>query len=693
MQTTVKPAMQSPDEAAVFDMQKEMRSPQSKHSTLWTSQLGDMAGYRLRSIKSRGAGLVVYRAHDDQGRRMALKVITDRAKRTAEWAERLQRDAKIAMQIKHPHLAEVVEVASAGGCDVVAMEYVSGQPLRRLIKKQKRFSEKQAVRIVLHLADALSTCHAAGLLHRNIHPDNVLVTTGGKAKLIGYGFTKPDAIDEQTSRRTAETNIARYLAPEQLRRSNCGDERSDVYALGALLYTMVTGVAPFAGSGRLSLLQNKRSNTYHPPQEFVKDLTPGVAQAIQQSLSAEPKERPQSMEEFAKLLGGFCDNVGGYELIAEVGRGAMGHVHRARAADGSIVALKILHEHLAENERILVRFYQEAKLAMEVSHPNLVPAYEVGCDQGKHFIAMEYISGKNLKAVLNTSGRLSESKALRIAYDVAKALDALHKQGLLHRDVKPGNILFDSQGNARLADLGLAKQEDMDYELTQAGHALGTMQYAPPEQFRDAKTVSHTADIYALGVTLYQMVTGTSPFQAKSAIDQLIRKSRNDYVPPEKVVPGLSEQTRNLIQAAMHEDPAKRPRSAKAFAKAAVGYLRCSADAENKPQASQGPLWQVVFLGEDGNVQRISGTAEQIRKLIRTGHIGADGRAARENETSFAPLASIPELQPSYERARAEESATASPKAKKSGGLIRRTFRPFRIAANRLAASVVGIIT
>ena len=155
----------------------------------------------------------------------------------------------------------------------------------------------------------------------------------------------------------------------------------------------------------------------------------------------------------------------------------------------------------------------------------------------------------------------------------------------------------------------LAKQEELDYELTQAGHAMGTMQYAPPEQFRDAKTVSNTADIYALGVTLYQMVTGTSPFQAKSAIDQLIRKSRNDYVPPEKIVPGLSEQTQDLIRAAMHEDPTKRPRTAKAFAKAAVGYLRCANHGDAKPQPLQEGLWQVVFLGDDGNVQRISGTS------------------------------------------------------------------------------------
>ncbi|WP_339911265.1 serine/threonine-protein kinase [Symmachiella dynata] len=690
MQTIKTQAAAFPHEAASLDKQPARRSASRGR---WASLLGDMCGYRLRSVKSRGLGQTVYRAHDPEGRRVALKVITGRDEKSRDWAEQLQRESKIAMQIKHPHLAEVFDVMNSGECDLVAMEYVSGQPLSRFIKKKKKISEKRAVKMVLHLADALTACHAAGLVHRNIHPENVLVTSEGKAKLISFGFSSSPGLDDQSSPSTAETKIARYLAPEQLRRSNKADVRSDVYALGALLYTMVSGDAPFACAGRLSLMQNKRANNYRGSAEFAAELSPAVADVIERSLSADPAERPQSMEEFVQLLRGFSDRIGDYQLISKVGRGAMGHVHRARAADGSIVAIKILHDHLVANERILVRFYQEAKLAMEMSHPNLVPAYEVGCDNGKHFIAMEYIAGKDLKETLRTEGRLPESQALRIVYDVAKALDALHGKGLLHRDVKPGNILFDSHGNARLTDLGLAKQEELDYELTQAGHALGTMQYAPPEQFRDAKTVSKTADIYALGVTLYQMVTGASPFQGKSAIDQLIRKSRNDYVPPEKIVPGLSQQTRDLIRAAMHEDSAKRPSSAKAFAKATVGYLRCASDADAQPQPQQDALWKVVFLGDDGNVQRISGTTEQIRQLIRAGQIGADGRAARENETSFRPLANIAELNGSEKKPTPSSRTKPTPASGKSGGLLRRTLRPFLTAANRFAASMVGIIT
>ena len=116
------------------------------------------------------------------------------------------------MQIKHPHLAQVLDVTSSRECDVIAMEYVSGPSLARIVKKKKRISEKRAVQIVLHLADALSACHAAGLVHRNIHPDNILVTPGGKAKLISFGFSKPQEFDAHNERPTTEMKIARYLA-------------------------------------------------------------------------------------------------------------------------------------------------------------------------------------------------------------------------------------------------------------------------------------------------------------------------------------------------------------------------------------------------------------------------------------------------------------------------------------------------
>jgi len=630
-----------------------------------------LAGYELKAVRSRSRGVAVYHASSKQAQRLVLKAISGRQRRSRRGAARFQREAQIAIQIEHPNLPQVFEVSKDHGCDVVAMEYLKGAKLRRWLKDREPLDEKTAVKIILNLSDALFACHNAGLVHGNLHPDNVLMAADGTAKLVGFGFTRP--VDDETTQalKGRRQKVIRYLAPEQLRRSSDAEPRSDVYALGALLYRLVTGVSPFADTDRRTLLQHKYMEGYRAPEELNKDLSPTIVEVIRRSLSAEPQARPQTMEAFADMLKGQTENIGGYQLIVEVGRGGMGTVYRARNPEGEIVALKVLHPHLAENERVLVRFYQEAKLAMEMAHENLIPAYEVGCDRGKHFIAMEYIAGKNLKDIIKAKKRLPESQALRISYDIAKGLDALHQRGLLHRDVKPGNILIDSEGNARLADLGLAKQQEVDYELTMAGRAMGTLQYAPPEQFRDAKSVDHGADIYALGVTLYLMVTGTHPFNGKSTVDQLIRKSRNDYTPPEEIVPELSVSSQNLIRAAMHVDPAKRPKTARKFAKAVVGYMECVEGDKQLADKPADPQWQVVYFGSDGETHRVSGTAAQIQKLIRDGKIGMDGRAARESDTEFKPIAQIPELN-SANAVKSSESPkkAAAKKPAQSGGFF-----------------------
>lgn len=609
--------------------------------------LGVVGGYQLQKVKSRRSSGNVYQARNERGRIVALKAIAGRQQRGRDWAKRFRREAQLAAGLKHPNLVEVHEVGSDRGFDFVAMEYVKGEKLSRWLRKNERLSEEKAAKVILGLADAIGACHAAGLVHRGIKPDNVYLTPGGGAKLIGFGFAKPGEIELTESRSIKETITAQFAAPERLCRGGVADERSDIYSLGALLYTLVTGVHPFNGAGQLSLLHNKKTCSYQAPNEIVPGLSPAIVKLIDRAMAPEPEDRPQTADEFASLLGDYQERIGGYELIAEVGRGTMGSVYRARAVDGRIVALKVLHAHVAENERLLLRFYQEAKLAMELSHANLVPAFEVGQDDGTHFIAMEYVAGPTLTKKLKAQGALPEAQALKIAFDVAKALDELHKRGLLHRDVKPSNILLDADGTARLIDLGLAKQGEVDYDLTLSGHAMGTLQYAPPEQFRNAKTVSQTADIYALGVTLYQMVTGKLPFPIKSTVDLLIRKSRNDYIPPERIAPRISEQTRNLIKSAMHDDSARRPSSAKAFAKATVGYQAMENPLKNRAtgNAAPVPMWQVVFIGDDGEVHRVSGTTSQIRKMIRDGKIGEDGRAARETEGIFTPIGSIYELQ------------------------------------------------
>lgn len=258
--------------------------------------------------------------------------------------------------------------------------------------------------------------------------------------------------------------------------------------------------------------------------------------------------------------------VGGYQLLEVIGQGGMGHVYKAQAPDGQIVALKVLGQHLASREVERTRFYREARAAMLLNHPNLVRALGFGDEQGRHYFVMEYVDGENLSQYLTRVGQLSESEAIRLIVEVARGLESAHQQGLVHRDVKPDNILITRAGNVKLVDLGLVKELDTDLLLTQPDRGLGTPAFMAPEQFRDAQHSDARADIYALGQTLYIMVTGELPFPATgSMVDTFLKKNSNDYRPPHWAVPTLRRSTSAAICQAMEGDPDRRPSSVGEF--------------------------------------------------------------------------------------------------------------------------------
>ncbi len=205
--------------------------------------------------------------------------------------------------------------------------------------------------------------------------------------------------------------------------------------------------------------------------------------------------------------------IGGYELLELLGKGGMGTVYRAKTPAGAIVAVKILAPHLTGNDVLRSRFYLEARLAMGLEHPNIVRAIDVGEDNARHYLAMEFIDGESVNKRIAREGALPEPDAIKIAAAVARALDKAHSEGLVHRDVKPDNILVTKSGEVKLTDLGLAKKAEIDLDLTRTGKGLGTPHFMAPEQFRDAKNVDPRSDIYALGATLYVMVTGRLPFR------------------------------------------------------------------------------------------------------------------------------------------------------------------------------------
>ena len=239
--------------------------------------------------------------------------------------------------------------------------------------------------------------------------------------------------------------------------------------------------------------------------------------------------------------------VGNYQMLEKLGVGGMGVVYRARQLTmDRDVALKVLPPRLAKDRVFVERFLREARSAARLNHPNIVQGIDVGEAEGLYYFAMELVDGETLDTRLRRVGRLPEAEALRIARQVALALEHARSHDIIHRDVKPDNILLAKSGVAKLADLGLAKGMS-DTSVTQSTGPLGTPLYMSPEQARGEATLDTRSDIYSLGVTLYHAVVGAPPFTGPSATAVITKHLFEPPVPPRELVPELSEGLSSLL--------------------------------------------------------------------------------------------------------------------------------------------------
>ncbi len=248
--------------------------------------------------------------------------------------------------------------------------------------------------------------------------------------------------------------------------------------------------------------------------------------------------------------------VGGrYELLDRIGRGGMAEVFRAfdRVLERR-VAVKVLTVDGAEDETLFDRFRREARTAASLTHPNVVSVYDTGIDDDVHYIVMELVEGPSLVDVLRREGPLEVPRALEVIRPVANALAAAHAQGLVHRDVKPGNILFDRTGNPKISDFGIARVVSA---ATQTSAVYGSALYMAPEQARGA-TVDGRADIYALGCVLYEMLTGHPPFVGDAALAVVYQHLNASPEPPSRLRPNIPTVLDAIVLRALAKDPAER---------------------------------------------------------------------------------------------------------------------------------------
>jgi serine/threonine protein kinase len=256
---------------------------------------------------------------------------------------------------------------------------------------------------------------------------------------------------------------------------------------------------------------------------------------------------------------------GRYKLIDERGRGSFATVYVARdQEDNRIYAVKVMHMELSSDGELLARFQREARILQELSDPHIVRIFEYDNDNSMHYIVMDYIDGQNLKYYMLKEDQMDPMRALNYTRQIAEGLDAAYKKGVVHRDIKPQNILINSRDMVKITDFGLARGRDT-ITLTQSNVFMGTAYYISPEQAESGRSADTRSDLYSVAVVLFEMLTGSPPFRGETAVDIVI-KHMNEKVPSIcRLRPGLPNEMNDFMQKALAKQPADRYATPKEF--------------------------------------------------------------------------------------------------------------------------------
>jgi serine/threonine-protein kinase len=377
--------------------------------------------------------------------------------------------------------------------------------------------------------------------------------------------------------------------------------------------------------------------------------------------------------------------LGGYRILRRLGEGGMGAVYLAYHGDkDQQVAIKVLGDHLASNQGYVDRFYREAKSGALLNHPNIVRTLRVGQDQATalHYLVLEFVDGQTAQSLLDKQGRLALGDAVHIALDVARALEHAHSRNIVHRDIKPDNILITRSGVSKLVDLGLARRTDETSHLTAARQGFGTTYYMPYEQAVNARHADGRSDIYALGATLYHLVTGSVPFPGDNHLDVVEKKNQGVFTPASKLNAAVPPMLDHILSRMLAREPRNRYQTASelivdlersrlaapvpTFADPSQALqdpwvqqcLASSAeptrlDPEMPPIVSPpapeplpkvNGVWMLRYRNPAGKVCRARATTEQIVARLRRGRLSLKIEARRADSKDYHALPFFPEF-------------------------------------------------
>ena len=302
---------------------------------------------------------------------------------------------------------------------------------------------------------------------------------------------------------------------------------------------------------------------------------------------------------------------GRYEIGEKLGSGGMSSVHQATDLIlERTVAVKILAEHLSDDERFVARFRREALAVAKLIHPNIVQVYDTGIDDGRHYIVMEYVQGRSGAQILQKQGPLDAETAAEIGAQACAGLDYAHRRGIIHRDVKPGNLMVvggpvgGGEMTVKLTDFGIARAVEQT-RITQVGSVVGTAAYLSPEQVRGEEATPAT-DVYALGVVLYQFLTGRLPYEGSSLAELAVRQQNEKPLPPSTYNDEVAETLGAAVLRALEGDPSRRYASASELA----GGLHLGLEGEDVTLPESEGTAATSVLGDETAATRLDRTAQ-----------------------------------------------------------------------------------
>lgn len=561
-------------------------------------QLGN---YRVERLLGRGGMASVYYGWDVRLERpVAIKMLDARYRSERGYAERFVREARAVATWRHENIVQVHYADQVDGLFYFVMEYIDGLDMGEVLAQCAADGELMPYEDVClvgrAVANALDYAHRKGVIHRDVKPANVMVTSEGRVVLTDFGL----AMDAYQGSLGQVFGSPHYIAPEQARSSAEAVPQSDLYSLGVMLYEMLTGVVPFDDPSCTSLALQHLTQPPPAPRGINPNLSEEAEAVLLKALSKSPGERYQtgaalmdaleaalrddqpaaapvdaaSHEQAGPAAGSILEpsraaqdslltlQLDEYRLEAMLGRGGMARIYRG--LDVRLkrnVAIKVIDTPFRADSDYTTRFEREAQAIARLEHPHIVRLYRYGQDKGLLYMAMQYVEGADLETVLRSyqadQTYIEPEEASRIVREICLALDYAHSQGVIHRDVKPSNVMLDTQGHVYLADFGLA----LLTESGTRGEIFGSPRYIAPEQVVSSANVVPQSDLYAVGVMLYEMFTGQPPFDAEDPLDIAMLQMDEPPRPPRELRPELDPELEKVILKALEKKPQDRYQS------------------------------------------------------------------------------------------------------------------------------------